>query len=162
MNIADRLQSLAEPSGIVISGSAYDYVKGKLSIGLESLGEQTVKNVDEPVRAYRVGLKGIPSKRAAAFGTSRRYVVALAIVLALLTITGAWWVWEGKITPVAAKPASIAVLPFENLSGDPADGRIADGITEDIITDLSRFREFAVIAKDSTEAYRNKPIDVRR
>src|SRR5262249_43055552 len=86
----------------------------------------------------------------------------LAIVLALLTITGAWWVWEGKITPVAAKPASIAVLPFENLSGDPADGRIADGITEDIITDLSRFREFAVIAKDSTEAYRNKPIDVRR
>jgi TolB-like protein/class 3 adenylate cyclase/Tfp pilus assembly protein PilF len=163
VNIADRLQSLADPGGIVISGSAYDHVKNKLAVGLDSLGEQRIKNIDEPVRAYRVRLDGAPAgrRKAARGGTRRRAVVCAAIVAALIAAGGFWWSGTGRNRPALAAPA-VAVLPFDNLSGDPANGRLADGITEDIITDLSRYSDFTVIARDSTMVYKGKPVDVRQ
>ncbi len=131
VNIACRLQSLAAPGGIVISGTAYDQVRNKLDARFEFLGEQRVKNITEPVRVYEV--KGIPTAT----------VVNAARVEAM------------------AKPA-IAVLPFANMSGDPEQQYFSDGVTEDIITELSRFHSLLVIARNSSFQYRDKAVDVRR
>jgi TolB-like protein/class 3 adenylate cyclase/Tfp pilus assembly protein PilF len=163
VNIAHRLQNLAEPGGIVISGSAYDYAKNKLDVSFESLGEQRVKNIDEPVRAYRIRLDGAPVARRRASLLARRWAIAapIAIAVALIAAGSVWWFRTGGVQPALAAPA-VAVLPFDKLSGDPASGRMADGITEDIITDLSRYRDFAVIARDSTAVYKGKPVDVRQ
>jgi TolB-like protein/class 3 adenylate cyclase/tetratricopeptide (TPR) repeat protein len=162
VNIADRLQGLADPGGIVISGSAYDHVADKVNIGLQSLGEQSVKNIDKPIRAYRVHLDGSPTKPRVGIGPLPRRVVSLAAIAAILIaiIPLAWWNWSGGHQAAIAEP-SIAVLPFKNISGDPGDGRLADGITEDTITDLSRYVDFKVIARNSTEVYKDKPIDIR-
>jgi adenylate cyclase len=129
VNIAARLEGLAEPGRILVSGITYDYVKNKVSAGFDDLGTQTLKNIAEPVRTYRV----TPSPRAS---------VAAA---------GA---------PID-KP-SIAVLPFTNMSGDVEQEYLSDGITEDIITELSRFRDLFVIARNSSFQYRGKAVDVRR
>jgi adenylate cyclase len=131
VNIAARLEQIAEPGGIVVSGTAYDHLQGKLDHGLVPLGERRLKNIGRPVRAYRVELgAGIPVTRAAA-----------------------------EAFPLD-KPA-VAVLPFDNLSGDPEQAYFSDGITEDVITELSRFRELLVIARNSTFAFRGKAADVR-
>ena len=129
VNIAARLQELAEPGGILIAGTAYDHARNKVSAGFEDLGTQTLKNITEPVRIYRITGKPSPS-------------VAL---------------------PKAAtdKPA-IAVLPFANMSGDPEQEYFVDGLTEDIITALSRISALWVIARTSTFTYKGKPTDVKR
>ncbi|RWO99475.1 MAG: adenylate/guanylate cyclase domain-containing protein [Mesorhizobium sp.] len=129
VNIASRLQSLAEPGGILISGTAYDQVRNKLNTELEFLGEQRVKNIAEPVRVYSV---------------SGTLAVAKAVHISATT-----------------KPA-IAVLPFANMSGDPDQQYFSDGVTEDIITELSRFRSLLVIARNSSFQYRDQSVDVRR
>jgi adenylate cyclase len=126
VNIAERVQSLAEGGGICISGTAYDQVENKLGLGYKYLGEQAVKNIAKPVRVYRVAT----ATPAAHFMT-------------------------------ADKP-SIAVLPFVNMSGDPEQEYFSDGITEDIITALSRLRWFFVIARNSTFSYKGKPVDVKQ
>jgi TolB-like protein len=90
-----------------------------------------------------------------------RQVGLAAIAALLLIIGGLWWIWVDGHRPTLAAP-SVAVLPFDNLTGDPANGRIADGITEDVITDLSRYSDFTVIARNSTEVYKDKPVDVRQ
>jgi TolB-like protein/class 3 adenylate cyclase len=163
VNIAERLQNLADPGGIVISGSAYDEVRNKLDVALESLGEQRVKNIDEPMRAYRVRLDGVQSKGRLPIGRWRRTMASAAAAVVVVTVVIAgWWLWmTSHPTAISAAPA-IAVLPFQNLSQDLADSRLADGITADIITDLSRYRDFAVIARNSTEVYKDKPTDVRQ
>jgi adenylate cyclase len=130
INIAARLEGLAEPGGILVSGTAYDYVRNKVKVGFEDLGAQTVKNMVEPVRTYRVQLGAAPASTPSA--------------LMLLD-----------------KP-SIAVMPFQNMSGDPEQEYFADGLTEDIITALSRISTFLVIARTSTFTYRGKPTDVKR
>jgi TolB-like protein len=129
VNIAARLEGTAEPGRILISGTAYDYVKNKVGVGFDDLGSQTVKNIAEPVRVYGVA------------GTPR------------VSLT----------TPKAAtdKP-SIAVLPFVNMSGDPEQEFFVDGLTEDIITALSRISDLWVIARTSTFTYKGKPTDVKR
>jgi TolB-like protein/class 3 adenylate cyclase/Tfp pilus assembly protein PilF len=132
VNIAARLQALAEPGGVYVSGGIYDQVRGKLPLHYEFLGEQSVKNIAPPIRVYRV-------RRDMAAGPQL-------------------WPWE---PPPAHRPA-IAVLPFDNLGGDEATGRLADGITEDIITDLARFRDLDVIARNSTAAYKGAPVDIRQ
>ena len=132
VNIAARLESLADAGGICISGPAYDQVKRKLNLRYEDLGEQTVKNIAEPVRTYRVRLES-----AATAST------------------------ELASMPLPDKP-SIAVLPFDNLSGDAEQEYFADGITEDIITALSRFRWFFVIARNSTFTYKGKAVNVKQ
>ncbi len=129
VNIAARLEQLADPGGILVSGTTYDHARNKVRAGFEDLGPQTLKNIAEPVRVYRV--VGAPT------------VVASAP------------------TPTTAKP-SIAVLPFVNMSGDPEQEYFSDGITEDIITELSRFRDLHVIARNSSFQFRGKDIDVKR
>src|SRR6185295_9424513 len=125
VNISARLEGIAEPGDVLISGTAFDYVKNKISAGFEDIGTQTLKNIAEPVRIYRVA------------GTPR----------------------VSEATPKAAtdKP-SIAVLPFINMSGDPEQEYFSDGITEDIITELSRFRSLFVIARNSSFAFKDKAI----
>src|SRR3954451_7091996 len=131
VNIAARLEGVAEPGGIVLSGTAYDHLQGKLDCGLAPLGEQHLKNIERPVRAYRVELgAGVPITAAAP-----------------------------PLSP-SDKPA-VAVLPFDNMSGDPEQAYFSDGITEDVITELSRFRELLVIARNSSFAFRGRAADVR-
>jgi TolB-like protein/Tfp pilus assembly protein PilF len=128
VNIAARLEAMAQPGGIWVSGTAYDHVKNKVKVGFDDLGVQNLRNIAEPVRAYRVA-----------------GMAAIAV---------------GTTAPAADKP-SIAVLPFTNMSGDPEQQYFGDGVTEDIITELSRFRDLFVIARHSCFQYRDKAVDVK-
>jgi len=132
VNIAARIQSLADPDAILVSHSVMQYAKGKGTIAFEDLGEHRVKNISEPVRVFRA------TKIQANFGMLRK--------------SGA-----GD----SANP-SIAVLPFVNMGGDPEQLYFTDGIIEDIITELSRFRTISVIARNSSFRYRDKAIDVKQ
>jgi TolB-like protein/class 3 adenylate cyclase len=129
VNIAARLEGVAQPGGVVVSGTTYDHVRNKIERGFEDLGIQNLKNIAEPVRVYRV------------IGTPRVSVV-----------TG---------SNVAKNKSSIAVLPFLNMSSDPEQEYFADGLTEDLITDLSKVPGLFVIARHSTFAYKGRPLDLR-
>jgi adenylate cyclase len=135
VNVAARLQTLAEPGGIYVSRTVYDHVKNKVGLAFEPMGEHRVKNIAEPITVYRV----LPGPG----GAAKPRPAALAPLL------------------LPDKP-SIAVLRFENFSDDPKQARLADGITEDIITDLSRFRDLFVTARNSTFVYKDKATDVRQ
>ncbi len=136
VNVAARMEGLAEPGAICVSGNVQEHVGNVLDITLEDLGEQTVKNIDRPVRCYRVHLE--PGSAA---GTR------------LQQLSGA--------PPLPDKP-SIAVLPFDNMSGDPEQEYFSDGISEDLITALSRIRHFKVIARNSTFSYKGTSPDIRQ
>jgi TolB-like protein len=150
---------LAEPGGICVSGKVAREVEKKLAFGFEPMGEQKVKNITRPVQAFRVIIEG-QARRQPVIPFQRRWVRAGTAVFALLLVLAgaAWTFWP--IATVSGKH-SVAVLPFDNYGGDEATGRLADGLTEDIITDLARFPEFKVIARNSTETYKGKAIDVR-
>ncbi len=134
VNIAARLESLAEPGGICISGTVHDAIGNKLAARYEFMGEQQVKNIEKPVRAFRL----LP-------GTAKQARATLS---------------EPAELDLPGKP-SIAVLPFTNMSGDPEQEYFSDGIVEDIITDLSKIAGLFVIARNSTFAYKGKQFDVR-
>jgi adenylate cyclase len=164
VNISARLESLAEPGGICISGTVYDQVKTKLDLGFEGLGAQAVKNIVEPVRVYRVrmepGLAAPPaSQRKPSTAASRlRGGVVAAALLALLA--GGVSVWHLAYRPLSSPPGkpSIAVLPFVNMSGDPEQEYFSDGMTEDLITELSRLAGLLVIARTSVFTYKGKAV----
>jgi adenylate cyclase len=128
VNVAARLEGLADPGGIVVSGTAWDHLHGQPGLTFASLGEQRLKNIARPVRAYR------------------------AVLASSATAPG---------TPAAPPPErpSLAVLPFDNLSGDPTQAYFSDGVTEDLITELSRFRDLVVLARHSSFALRGQPHD---
>jgi adenylate cyclase len=179
VNIAARMESLADAGGICISGTAYDQIGKKLPFGYEYLGEQTVKNIEKPVRVYRVLME--PEAAGKVIGEkrflgriSRR--AAIAAIIILVIIAGGLIGWNiylhqsKKVEPASLdkmayplpdKP-SIAVLPFENISGDPEQDYIADGITDNIITGLSQISEMFVIARNSVLTYKGKPVNVRQ
>jgi TolB-like protein/class 3 adenylate cyclase/tetratricopeptide (TPR) repeat protein len=164
VNIAARLEQLCEPGGVLISGTAYDHLQGRLGLPIEDAGEQQVKNLERPVRVYRVRLDGVaaPATRYRRPGLRRplgRVLVPVAAAVLLLVAGVGWWLWP--TAPAGTGRPGIAVLPFDNLGGDEATGRLADGITEDIITDLARFRDLDVIARNSTGVYKGRPVDVR-
>jgi TolB-like protein/class 3 adenylate cyclase len=160
VNVAARLEQLAEPGGVVVSGTAYDHLQGKLDLPLEFAGEQRVKNIERLVRAYRVRLDGTAVRFMPSFRRARRLALpAVAALAAVVFAAGIWHFWPGE-PPPKERPA-VAVLPFENLGGDEATGRLADGLTEDTITDLARFRDLEVIGRTSTAVYKGKPADVR-
>ena len=140
VNIAARVQSLAEAGGICITGTAYDQIKNKLAFGYEYIGEQTVKNIKEPVKVYRVLME--PGVQMPAGGVEVASKEKMAF-------------------PLPDKP-SIAVLPFVNMSGDPKQEFFSDGITEDIITALSKIPKLFVIARNSTFTYKGKPVKVKQ
>ncbi|WP_054006371.1 adenylate/guanylate cyclase domain-containing protein [Cypionkella psychrotolerans] len=157
VNIAARLESLAEPGGICISGTAFDHAAQKVDVGFSALGEQKLKNIATPIRVYRILLD--PGDVGKVKSASRRPgtlklkpLVVAALVVASIAVVFAW-----QTHSVPERP-SVAVLPFENLSGDPAQDYFADGITEDLITDLAKLTGLDVIARDSAFAYRGKPI----
>ena len=137
VNVAARLESMAEPGGICISGAVYDQVGDRLPIGYEDLGEQHVKNISRAIRVYKVLLSGQTSEQT--------------------SVTG------GQASPpVSVRKPSIAMLPFANMSGDPEQEFFADGLTEDIITELSRFRQLLVISRNAVFVHKGKPIKAQQ
>jgi TolB-like protein/class 3 adenylate cyclase len=139
VNIAARLEGIAEPGGVCLSDDAYRQVRGKVEIACDDLGLQTLKNIVEPIRVWRVQLSGQVAAKASA-GSPPGHAPALAL---------------------PDKP-SIAVLPFQNMSGDPEQEYFADGVVEDIITALSCFKSLFVIARNSTFTYKGKAVDIRQ
>ena len=136
VNVAARLESLADPGGIMVSSVVHDQVRDKLSFGFDDMGEQSVKNIARPIGVHRVHLaEQLPRSVAPAGGKTER---------------------------AASERPSIAVLPFVNMSGDQEQEYFADGISEDIITGLSKLRWFFVIARNSSFAYKGKAVDVKR
>ena len=135
VNVAARLEALAEPGGIYVSRTVHEQVRDKLSFSFEDLGEQTVKNIARPIGVHRVRFAEhvMPNVHN-----------------------------PGAATPAMPDRPSIAVLPFANMSGDPDQEFFADGITEDIITGLSKLRWFFVIARNSSFIYKGKAVDVKR
>ena len=138
VNIAARLEQICPPGGVMISGTAYDQLQGKIDLPMEFAGEQQVKNIDRPIRTYRVRHPiRIADRRVFPAVVPRRGLTTTAAVLLLAAGAVGWWLWPA--TPAYTSKPSIAVLPFDNLGSDDATGRLADGITEDVITDLARF-----------------------
>jgi adenylate cyclase len=176
INVAARLESLAEPGGILISGLVHEQIKNKLELGYIDLGEQRVKNIAEPVRVFRVTVNSAESGAANPRLIGNLRVVGIS--LGTLVLIGAVAVFVQHLSlrppttsasiPVPLYPAltlpdkpSIAVLPFANLSGDPGQEYFSDGITDDLITDLSRIPNLFVIARASSFTYKNKSVNVR-
>ena len=130
VNLAARLEGLAEPGGICLSEAAHHQVAPKLRLGYRDLGEKSVKNFDRPVRVYSVDTGAAPAESQAT-------------------------------APMRDKPA-IVVLPFANMSGDPEQEFFADGLTEDVITELSRFRDLLVISRNTSTRYKGKAVEVKK
>jgi adenylate cyclase len=175
VNIADRLQALAKPGRIAISGAAFDQVKKSVDVGFEFLGEQPVKNVAEPVRVYSVlldpGAAGTFVNLARHKKIRRQWRTIAAVVFLLSVALGAVaWLrpWEPKIEaasaermslPLPDKP-SIAVLPLANMSNDPNQDYFAHGITDDLITELSKVSGLFVIARNTSFTYKDKAVKI--
>ena len=179
VNVAARLEAMADPGGVCVSKTAFDQIETKLPLGYEYLGEQPVKNIPKPVGAYRVLMK--PDAVGKVIGEkrflgriSRR--TAMAAIIVLVMVAGGLISWniylhqskriepasvEKMAFPLPEKP-SIAVLPFSNMSGEPQQEYIADGITENIITALSKISEMFVIARNSTFTYKGKPAKIKQ
>jgi len=167
VNIAARLQQLADPGGIVVSQTVLDHASGKLAIDFESLGSHAVKNIAKPIPVYRAKLEGVRkgSANSAARGRGgKRIWLGLAVVALLVAAGATFWFADGlqrSGSPVFDKP-SVAVLPFDNLGDDAKWDRFADGLTEDIITDLALSKTLYVIARNSTAVYKGKAVDIRQ
>ncbi len=159
VNIAARLEGLSEPGGICISQQVFDQIETKLDLTYDDLGDQRVKNIARPVHVYRIRLDGARSRRAFFRKVPHRKIGILSalLVLGLAAVIGLQF-WSSEPPNVRS---SIAVLPFANIGGEESTGRLADGITEDIITDLARFPEFEVVARHSVQAYKGKALDIR-
>jgi len=176
VNIAARIEGLAEAGGISVSGTVFEHIKEKLTLGYEYQGDQTVKNISQPVKVYRILTeleaigKVIGGERPKPGKKMWVPLVAAAVIIIVGGIT-AWQFYfrlpsiepasvEKMAFPLPDKP-SIAVLPFDNLSGDPKQEYFSDGMTEDLITDLSKISGLFVIARNSTFQYKGKSVDVK-
>jgi TolB-like protein/Tfp pilus assembly protein PilF len=168
VNIAHRLQGLAHAGDVVISGTAYDQVEKKLGLGFEFRGEQRVKNIDKPVRVYRIltdptaAGKTLERIRRSPLSIPRAIIVIAAALLVVGAAAATLKPWRTMIEPGLSLPSrpSIAVLPFANMSGDPRQEYFADGMTDDLITDLSQVSGLFVIARNSSFAYKGRTVDI--
>ena len=182
VNIATRLEGVAEPGGVCVSGSAFDHVRGRVEAEFIDLGERALKNIARPVRVYALEVGEIA--RASASTPPRPAVPAKPAARALLGIgslliviaAGGWYLFIANRpaavatgppallasqAPAEAKHLSIVVLPFTNLSGNPAQDYFADGVTENLTTDLSRIRNSFVIARNTAFTYKGKNLDAK-
>ncbi len=180
INVAARLERIAEPGGICISGTVHEQIRNKLALKCDDLGEQTVKNIAKPVRVFRVSTEPADSDRArstknnglprgkylrrGAFGVGGLAILVATVVLVQhLSLrppaTSASIPAPGQGLPLPDKP-SIVVLPFTNLSGDPEQEYLSDGIATDLITDLSRLPDLFVIDRNSAFTYKGKTVKV--
>jgi adenylate cyclase len=178
VNVAARLEALAEPAGICISGVVRDQIRDKLPYAFEDRGDQQVKNIARPVRVYAMTPEAIaatdliaaPRRRRMRPGALVGFIAALAIAAVAAGAAG-WWLWPRE-HPIAATPPpaasgavprlSIVVLPFENLSHDPDQDYFADAVTEDLTTDLSQIAGSFVIARNTAFTYKGIPVDVKQ
>jgi adenylate cyclase len=180
VNIAARLEALAQPGGICISGNVHEHIRDDVGIGFQDLGDQHVKNLDRPVRAFRILLDGEPALAKKTVPTGNRAPAwrrrwALASLGAILVVA-AMALWHPWTTPTesptaeGAKPSmpraavnpSIAVLPFRNLSDDPEQEYFAEGMAEDIITDLSKLSALFVVPSNSSYRYKGRTDDIEQ
>jgi TolB-like protein len=177
VNIAARLEAVAAPGGICVSARVQEDAAGKLDLGFRDLGEQRLHNIARPVRAYAIGMATRPRQLRRLWAA----IIGAAGAIAIVVIAAAWWSWPREY-PVAATgqtpataggpppssevkkapPLSLVVLPFANLSNDPEQEYFADGITEDLTTDLSRFPESFVIARNTAFTFKGKPTDAKQ
>lgn len=168
VNVAARLEQISDAGGIYISGSAYDQVRGKLSVSFENIGQQQVKNIAEPIVAYRVISRTIP---VATKQSWRIPVLAVAVGIFVTAGSLVWWQpWADRLEaanvhrmafPLPAKP-SIAVLPFTNMSDNIDQEYFVDGMTEDLITDLSQLSSLFVISRNSAFTYKKRTVEPRQ
>jgi adenylate cyclase len=177
VNVAARLEAICEPGGICLSEDAYRQVKSRLELQVADLGPQSLKNIAEPVLAYllRQGAPAMQKSPQAAMGTRdvlRRWP-ALAAALALVLLAAGVFAWRAGYAPrfmaasvddkrVNAPRLSIVVLPFENLSDDKEQDYFADGITDDLTTDLSHLQGSFVISRGTAFTYKGKPVDAKQ
>ena len=178
VNIAARLEGLAEPGGICISKTAFDHIESKLPYGYDFIGDQTVKNIAKPIGAYRVLMEprvtvsGKPAKEKPS-GFRRLPILAGVAVLFVLAVTFGIWQFYPKSTaedpPLIEKAASplqeqpsIAVLPFANMSNDPEQEYLCDGIADQIINSIAKIPYITVIARNSSFAYKGKSVNVQQ
>jgi adenylate cyclase len=186
VNVAARLEALAEPGGICVSATVRDHIGDRLPYAFKDMGEQSVKNIARPVRVYALRPETTVHLPAAKVRTAsgRRRSTALgpisAIVAAVLLIGFvAWWLWPATkssnppaamvaaaVTPISqplvAPRLSIVVLPFTNLNSDPEQQYFVDGIAEDLTTDLSRIAHMFVISRNTAFTYRDKPVNAKQ
>jgi TolB-like protein/class 3 adenylate cyclase/Tfp pilus assembly protein PilF len=195
VNVAARLEGLAAPGSICVSGTVRDHIGERLPYAFEDMGEQNVKNIARPVRAYALrpeGLAALPAPRSPARPSRRgQAIIATVAAAVVIIVCVAWWFWPvatfvsraGKpaaqataaSTPAPTAPAataisqplvaprlSIVVLPFANLSDDREQQYFADGITEDLTTDLSRLANMFVISPNSAFTYKDKPVNAKQ
>jgi TolB-like protein len=173
VNVAARLEGICEPGGICLSEDAYRQVKSRLELQVADLGPQSLKNIAEPVRAYllRQGAPATPQPATVTRGVWARWP-ALAVVLALALLAAGTFAWRAGLAPrfmaasvddklANAPRLSIVVLPFENLSGDKEQDYFADGITDDLTTDLSHLPDSFVISRGTAFTFKGKPVDAK-
>ena len=181
VNIAARIEALCEPGGVLISGAAYEHTRGRIDADFVDLGEKALKNIERPIRVYSLQV-GVPTRARPATQPkapeklpepkprSALLPLTVGVVALVLVVGGAWYFLAGNRTaptiatsPAPAEPAhlSLVVLPFANLSGDPAQDYFADGITENLTTDLARIRDSFVIARNTAFTFKGKAIDAK-
>ena len=180
VNVAARLETLAEPGGICIRRNVRNQVRGKLDLDFKDLGEVAVKNIERPVRAFHVVMNDKAAALAATAADKlprakgrprlRQVMAGVALGLAVVLALGWWQLWRPEIEPASiANMAfslpdnpSIVVLPFDNFTGDPDQKHIADGITETLTSTLSQIPDLFVIARNSASVYEGKAVKVRQ
>ncbi|WP_120632072.1 adenylate/guanylate cyclase domain-containing protein [Ruegeria sp. EL01] len=176
VNVAARIESLADPDGIYMSANVFEQVKTKLDLTIQDLGTHEVKNISEPVHVFSLALDDkaativSPITPVAKKSGKSVPVIAASVAAALVVGTAAWWQpWssalspdaEEQAAPVSGKP-SIAVMAFDNLNNDPSQNYLSDGLSENILTALSRFSDFFVVARNSTFSYKDNPADIQQ
>ena len=180
VNVAARLEAHAEPGGICLSQAAVDQIKGRLEVTFANLGEVSFKNIGTPVTVFAIKLDRKAGMIETAVTTAdsgppgaRRTPLLVAVSVACLVLLAGvvWWLWQGNRLPFIGEPEvvltlpdkpSLAVLPFDNLSGDPDQEYFSDGISENIITALSRFRSLFVISRNTSFTFKGSNVDVKQ
>lgn len=164
VNVADRVQKLAEPGGICISRNVHDQLRNKVGFALEPMGEHQVKNIAAPVAVYRILVGGVAGRPPllrwlARIGRHRRRTMAGAATLLVVLAAGlVAWLWRPTPPPRTGFP-SVAVLPFQNFSGDTTLDSYGDGVAEDLITIMSRFPDLTVVSRNASFRYKGKDVD---
>jgi len=171
VNVAARLEALAEPGGVAISGTVHDQIRDKLPLAFTDRGEQTVKNISHPVHVWTLGASALAALADAPDAAPaprqrrpRRWPAALALAVVALLAVPAWLVFERAGGPAAREPlrGGIVVLPFTSLGGNPAQDYLADIITEELTTSLARLPNSFVIARSTAFTYKGRNVDVKQ